>query len=193
MKWLIEDGMFKENETELIKVLIDKDIEVKLMPYVPFDEIVILEEEKIINQALKLFPEDKDVVFYGSLGFATKLKELGWKGVYAEYEKYDCLTYLPVFKNEALNYDYLMMPYGDIKNKSEMIYNFYHNDKVFMRPNSVLKEFAGQVVAQNFLDEALEVMGFYDVEDNLLTVISSCKEVEKEWRFVVSKGEISRR
>jgi hypothetical protein len=33
-------------------------------------------------------------------------------------------------------------------------------------------------------------MGFFDTNPNTISVISSCKTILKEWRFVVYKGEI---
>jgi hypothetical protein len=183
MKWLIEKGMFVDTEDKLIQTLKDKNIEVKTLSYVPFDE-------EVADRANKLYPNQTDVVFYGSLNFATKLRNLGWKGLFASYEKYDCLSYYPVFKEELLNYDYIMMPFGDIANREEFIFNSFNDNVVFIRPNSVLKEFTGQPVSQYNLEPALELMGFYDTPANSLAVIASAKEVMKEWRFVVCRGEI---
>jgi len=201
MRWLIEKGTYGNYESEvgmfehsiplIIEALESRGIEYKLMPYVPFDELVILKEEKIKNKALSLFPRRHDVVFYGSLGFATKIRELGWTGVYSDYEKYDCAVYFPIFKENALNYDYLMMPFGEIRNKQEGIFSYFKDEKVFIRPNSVLKEFVGQVVSRFNLDAALETMAFYDQsKPETMVTISSCKTVEKEWRFVACKDEI---
>lgn len=182
MRWLIEKGMFAETEDRLFEVLKNKGIEVKFMPYVPFDK-------DVADRAKQIYPNEKDVVFYGSLNFATKLRELGWKGLFANHEKYDCLSYYPAFTDSLLNYQYFMLPFGDLLNKKEFVFNAFGEDKVFMRPNSVLKEFNDQVVSSFNFEEALKVMAIYDTPANSVVIISPPRTILKEFRFVIVNGE----
>ena len=54
-----------------------------------------------------------------------------------------------------------------------------------MRPNSGTKEFTGMVCKYDNFDECVELAGFYDVEDDLLVLVSSVKPLKQEWRFVI--------
>jgi hypothetical protein len=183
MRWLIEKGIFTETEEKLAEVLKDKGIETKFMSYVPFDK-------DVASRAKEIYPKEKDVVFYGSLNFAIKLRELGWQGLFANYEKYDCLSYYPVFKDNLLNGGYFMLPFGDLLNKRDTIFELFDEDKVFIRPNSVLKEFTGQVVSKLNFEEAVKVMGFYETPPNSLVIVSSLQYILREYRFVIINGEV---
>jgi hypothetical protein len=182
-KWLVELDMFLDTEERLIEAIKKSGREVKTLKYIPFDD-------DLPSKCYKYYDPTECVVFYGSLGFGTKLRKNWTPGVYCNYEKYDCTNYYPAFSEHLLNRDYIMMPYGDIKNKKDFIYKTFNSDKVFMRPSSMLKQFTGQVVSKFNFDEAYKVLGFYDVEPSLLSVISSVKDIRKEWRFVICNNEV---
>ncbi len=59
-----------------------------------------------------------------------------------------------------------------------------HWDRVFVRPNSPMKEFSGRVLDRSELIPAKLGFGLYYDDENLFVAISPAKVVLLEWRFV---------
>jgi len=182
-KWLIESGLFLDTEPELLRILKEKGYEVKTLKYIPFDD-------DLINHCAKLYDNDNEcVVFYGSLNFARKLRKLQWiPGVYGDYEKYKCTSYYPVFGDLLVHNNYIMMPYGDLLRRKEYLFETFGH--IFLRPDSSTKEFTGMVLDWNNFEDGIKLAGFYDVEPDLLVVVSEAKELSSEYRFVVVNQEV---
>lgn len=126
------------------------------------------------------------------MNFGRKLKKLSWvPGVYLDEKKYECTSYYPVFGEELLHSDYIMLPYGELmRRKDQLFFYFDKYDDIFIRPNSGFKQFAGTVLDQTRFEDGVKLAGFYDVEPELLVVVSGAKEIQKEWRFVIVNQEV---
>ena len=61
---------------------------------------------------------------------------------------------------------------------------------MFVRPDSALKPFSGRQLAVADLSLAALDHGFYYDEDDLPIVVSSAKQIDREWRFVVADGDV---
>jgi hypothetical protein len=180
-KWLFEKDVFEDNTDKLIEIVKKEGMEAHIVPYVPFDD-------EILDRCNKLFDKDDCVVFYGSLNFGKKLKKASWvPGVYLNEKSFECTSYYPAIGDLLIHHsDYVMLPYGDLLNKKEWLFeNFGKNGKIFIRPNSGTKEFTGMVCSYDTFEESIALAGFYDVESDLLVLISSVKDLKNEWRFVV--------
>lgn len=134
-------------------------------------------------------------VYYGSLQGRWPIYKNGYiPGVYCEMDNYDCTKYYPAFKNYLLNYDCVFMPYGMIKDNKDYLFNtidYNNNGKdIFVRPNRGNKIFTGTHIKYEEFDKMYERIGFYGVEPHELCVISSPKNIKKEWRFLVVDGKI---
>jgi len=185
-KWLFEKDVFEDNTDKLIEEVKQQGMEAHIVPYVPFDD-------EILDRCNKLFFSDDCVVFYGSLNFGKKLKKAPWvPGVYLNEKAYKCTSYYPVLSNLLMHHkDYIMLPYGDLLSKKGWLFeNFGQNGKIFMRPNSGTKEFTGMVCTLDNFEECVDLAGFYDVEDDLIVLVSSVKDLKKEWRFVVVNEKV---
>ena len=190
VKWLIEPDVFTDNTDKIIDLLQKDGATVKTIPYIPFDE-------NLAERCRSLFGATDCVVFYGSLNFGRKLMtSTFWTpGVYLKGREYECTSYYPVLGFNLLHHNYMMMPYGDLLRQKEFIFNTFGgfqgpHRKVFIRPNSGMKEFTGMVCPEYSFEECIKIAGFYDVDPDLLVLVSSVKEIEKEWRFVVVNGKI---
>jgi len=183
-KWLIEADVFQDNTDKLIQVLKNKGIEHHVLQYIPFDD-------DLASRCLEIYGPDQCVVFYGSLNFGRKLKKLAWTpGVYLNDKALECSMYYPYLKNLLLHYqDFLMLPYGVLNDHKKTIFDHFKTDKVFIRPNSNMKEFTGMICTEEDYFDCVKLAGFYDVDPNLLVLISRVEPLEKEWRFVIVDGE----
>ena len=119
------------------------------------------------------------LVYYGSLNLAMKLKDKypDWKpGIYGDREFYKCTNYYPLFGYNHINCDYTCMTFGEL-NKEQV-----RNGSVFVRPDSILKEFTGTVASLDDFDEKYKLMSFYDdvVTPQLPIIVSSVKEIRGE-------------
>jgi len=183
-KWLIEADVFQDNTDKLIETLKRKGIEYHVLKYIPFDD-------DLPKRCLDIYGPKECVIFYGSLNFGRKLMKLPWTpGVYLKNKEFECSMYYPYIKGHLLHYqDYMMMPYGDLSEHKDTIYRHFREDQVFMRPNSGMKQFTGMIVHKDDFFDCIKLAGFYDVEPELLVLISRVEPLEKEWRFVIVNGE----
>jgi hypothetical protein len=183
-KWLVEADVFQDNTDKLIEVLKQKGIDHHVLKYIPFDD-------DLPNRCLKIYGPEECVIFYGSLNFGHKLRKLSWvPGVYLNEKNFECTSYYPYLKGMLLHHDdYMMMPYGDLVNQKTRIFNHFREDKVFIRPNSGMKQFTGMICHEDDFYDCVKLAGFYDVEPELLVLISRVYPLEKEWRFVIVDGE----
>lgn len=89
-----------------------------------------------------------------------------------------------------MHQNYLMMPYGDLLRRKDQLYKYFNSNKLFLRPNSGNKQFTGMIVDIDDYEECIKLAGFYDVESDLLVVVSDVYDIEKEWRFVIVDKEV---
>lgn len=178
--WLLEKNIF-DNEQPLIDTILREGYQIKYVS----DDLSGVQELS-----------DKCVIYYGSLNLAIKLKQFNLvPGVYGgDVKKYNVSNYRNYFSKFMLNDQSIYMTFGDLKHFAETKNHWLFNisDKIFVRPDSILKEFSGMVVSKNNFIEAVNLMSFYDdvVTPNLSICISKFKPIESEFRFVVVDGEV---
>lgn len=184
VKWILEPDVFKDNTDKLIEEIKKQGMEVNVIPYIPFDD-------ELAERCLNIYGADECVVFYGSLNFGKKLRKIAWTpGVYLNEKAFECTSYYPYLKELLLHYqDYIMLPYGDLAEHKTRIFKYFNSDKIFIRPNSGTKQFTGMVCTEDNFYDCVKLAGFYDVEPELLVLISGVAPLEREWRFVIVDGE----
>jgi hypothetical protein len=185
-KWLVEIGVFDDTEEDLLKTLKKLDIEYNVLKYIPFDDDIAI-------RALKIYGENECVVFYGSLGFGHKLKKLSWvPGVHMDSKALKCSSYYPVFGRDLVHHHYVMMPYGDLLNHKEFLFNIFSSNmdlpNLFIRPDSNSKEFTGMICTYDTFSDNVKLAGFYDVEPDLMILVSYEVPIQEEYRFVIVDG-----
>lgn len=193
VKWLVELDVFDDNQEALLKAIKDMGYNYKTLQYIPFDD-------DLVNRVSKLFNENDCVVFYGSLNFGHKLKKISWiPGVYLNDKALKCSSYYSIFKKDLLHENYWMLPFGDLINKKEQIFEYFdlfqkfskkdQHGKIFIRPDSNSKEFTGMICDWDSFEDNIKLAGFYDVEPDMQVLISFEIPLLKEWRFVIVDGE----
>ena len=185
VKWLFEKDVFEDNTDKMIAEVKFQGMEAVIFPYVPFEHKGIL-----VDRCYEKLGPDECVVFYGSLNFGKKLKNAWNPGVYLDEKAFECTSYYPDLKDLLIHYnDFIMLPYGSLKDRKEELFERF-GDTIFIRPNSGVKEFTGFVTAANRFEERIELAGFYDVEPDLLVLVSRAWDLEREWRFVIVDDKV---
>lgn len=106
-------------------------------------------------------------------------------------ENYKCISYYPHYGDKLLNSNYTMLPFGDILRKKIDLFQKYGVDEcIFIRPDSGLKEFTGNVIQYENFEKDLEHLSFYDVPKNLLVVVAEPQLISWEARMIVVNREV---
>lgn len=187
--WLIDGDMFANYRDDLVSAIRHQGHDVKLVhaPNPPFrwDDVGCSYRET--------FPENSCVISLGDIGLMSRIhREKRWiPGAFCSVENYFCSKYLCTLGSYWLNRDYAMVPFGELSRQRKFLFDtFGSNGRIFVRPDSPLKLFAGQIATHENFDADIEFMGFYDFPPESIVVVSTPKTVTCEWRFVVAGGRI---
>lgn len=136
---------------------------------------------------------DGIVVRYGSIQFCQDFDRRS--GLFytppVTPREYECTSYYPVFGDMLLNSDYSMYPYGELTRlKDRLYYRYGVDDCIFVRPNTGLKTFTGQIVELERYEKELKLIGFYEVPADCLVLVSKPYHIDHESRFIVVNGKV---
>lgn len=188
--WLIDSEMFGDAyRQDLVRSIESQGHEVKLIrvPQPPY---------RWDNEGCsyrETFSADSCVIAHGDIELVTRIRdERRWRpGAFCSVENYFCSRYYCWFGSYLLNDDYMMLPYAELSRCRDFLFDkIGRGDRIFVRPDSPLKLFTGQVATRETFAADLELMGFYEFPGDSLVVVSSPKEIVCEWRFVVAEGKI---
>ncbi|QDU41832.1 hypothetical protein Mal52_02860 [Symmachiella dynata] len=187
--WVIDAGLFDHYRDQLIADIRAQGHEVKLIhdPKAGYN----WDDEGCSYR--EIFPQDACAVVHGDIEIVSRIsRERLWKpGVFATFENFACSSYYCHFGEHLLNNDYIMLPFGELRRCREFLFGTLgRDDKIFVRPDSPLKLFTGQITSTTTFDADMELMGFYDVPANALVVVSSPKSIVAEWRFIIADQTI---
>lgn len=141
----------------------------------------------------KLKTPDDRVVVHGDIDLVRTIQEQGRCDVVAPatIQNYECASYFCELGEYLLNRNYCMLPFGELERRREFLFaTFGVGDAIFVRPNSPLKIFTGQLVTRGAFADHMELMGFYEFPRSEIVVVSSPWSLVAEWRFVVVEGRV---
>lgn len=179
VNWLIEDGPFAEDIGPILSAINSQGMNYNLVKYIPFQ-----------SGQYNLYNKKDCVICYGSINLIRQLqKEYSWvPGSWCNFKNFECSTYYSYFGKHLLNDDYIMLPFNEIGRRKELLYNYF-GDPIFIRPNSGVKTFTGHLLDKKYFDKDFAHMLSF-VSPESLTIISSAKNIEKEWRFIACDKKI---
>lgn len=182
INWIIEKNVF-ENENELVEELSRQG-----------SNYIFAPRNVLRNKDLTCIFPNSCVVYHGGLhiGYKVRRETKLVPGVYASVENYKCSEYYPKFGPFLLNSEYAILPYGDIKRQKDWLYgSLGSNDTIFIRPNKGTKPFIGKTIEYTQFEKDLEDIKLnYSIKPNELCVISTPKNIDKEWRFLVVDNKV---
>jgi hypothetical protein len=134
---------------------------------------------------------DACVIFWGSLGAAYEQRVAArWRpGAIGNAEAFRCSAYYQPLGPVLANADAVFTTAADlVAAPAETLGPLGNPERVFVRPDSPLKPFAGRTLARSSLSLAALDHGFYYDDERLPIVVSTAKPIGREWRFVVADG-----
>ena len=183
VNWLIDADLFTEYSDELQAAISDQGHAVTRIGVTkPGDT---WEDEGCSYR--NTFPTESCVVTHASIGFCDRVRreQLWTPGAYFPVEDLFCSRYFGELGEFLLNEDFVMLPFCDLRRRREFLFDcFGHDGAFFVRPDSPLKSFDGQLVREASFEKDLEFLAFYEFPEHELVVVSSPKAVTTEWRFV---------
>lgn len=189
VNWLLDADMFEGYRDELAAAIREQGHQVKLIqtPAPPFrwDDVGCSYRDS--------FPAGSCVVAHGDIELVTRIHQEGrWTpGAFCNIEEFAWSNYACHFGAYLLNRDYIMLPFGELDRCQDFLFaSVGEDDRVFVRPDSPLKLFTGQIATKKTFQADLDFMGFYEFPAGTLVVISSPKKIRNEWRFVIADGKV---
>lgn len=177
-KWIIEH-VFDDDTQNLVDSLEETGTEYKIL-------------SSVYEGQWDIYGPKECVVTYGSIQFGHIVqRETQWvPGHICTDRHYLCSYYYPHFKR-MLNDEYLFLPLAALLDKKDFVFDTLGaDDAVFVRPDSGNKTFTGALCYRERFDYDLRLMTTYDPPPETMCLISTPKNVEKEWRFFVVNGRI---
>lgn len=187
--WLIDGDLFDHYRDDLITAIRDQghDIEIIGAPKPPYrwDDVGCSYRDA--------YAKNKCVIAHGDIELIARIhQEQRWTpGVFADVQNYFCSNYYCWFSEYLLNRDYIMMPFGELAHHRDRLFDMFPpGHKMFVRPDSPLKLFTGQLVTRDKFDADLEFLGFYEFPRSSIVVVSAARNIVAEWRFVVVNRKV---
>lgn len=187
--WLIDAEMFDAYRDDLVAAVRQHGDEVKLVrpPSPPYrwDDSGCSYRDT--------FPQDSCVVALGDIELVARIhRERRWTpGVFATVEHFACTNYYRHFGEYLLNSRYIMLPFGELRRMKDFLMETLSVDgRIFIRPDSPLKLFTGQIVSADTFESDLEYLAFYEFPQESLVVVSAPRSIEAEWRFVIAEKNV---
>lgn len=154
-KWILEKDVFVEGYPEtMYRRAIGQGLDAVMVGRPPFGSWELVLEnpgEGPRRVGLDLFGEDDCVVAYGSIGLVNMLyRSRPWTPTaWFNLENLSCRNYYSRWGQYLLQREYSFVPTGALPSMSEFLYREIGDDgRLFVRPDSNMKSFAGRVVAK---------------------------------------------
>jgi hypothetical protein len=177
--WLIETGVFPKSAPRVTTAL-----EARGQRWIRYEDGL---------RPSKLPELGACVVFWGSLGAAyiERVAATWTPGALGDIEQFRCTVYVPKLRSLLVNSEVVFASVRDLVDRTQAtLAALGRPGRVFVRPDSALKPFAGRVVELTGLTRAALDHGYYYDDDQLLVQIAPARNMEREWRCVVADGEV---
>jgi hypothetical protein len=184
--WLLETEVFKGDSDIIVEALQRMNIRYKVVKF-----------GQSYESFVPMFIQPNHIVVHGSLEFAKVLRrKAAWApGLYCNLPQYECQMYYPKFDTRILNWEHVMLPFGSLGTRADWLFEHVgKNGSLFVRPIRGDKQFTGQVIkyepeSLTPLDQRIfGAQGRTFSED--IVLVSSAKEIKREWRLVVVDGKV---
>ena len=182
--WLIERGVFREHQADF-----KTEVERQGMVCAEVDYRPGKQPPADIPGGPSL-ADDACVVLWGTLPLMQQIQlRRAWvPGGWCHTENLECRAYYAYFGPYLLNSYYSILPGVEaIRLQEQLFAEFGPDDEVFVRPSRVHKIFTGKVVYKDDFRDAIAPSRY---DPTTLIVISTPKEIGREWRLVIAKDEI---
>lgn len=182
--WLIDDRLTESAYETGFPTLADAAREqghvVHVTKYKPFSE----------NADSIPFEAGSCVITHGTIEFCKQVEKqygrLWTPGMYFNSNVKSFSRYAIHLADDLLNQWYYLLPYAEFVRRE--LADFEH---VFVKPESGLKEFTGQVIKGEYFHEDISKLAPYGpIDPHALCVIAPAKEIMAEFRYIICEGKV---
>jgi hypothetical protein len=186
LTWLLDNRCFDENLPELKNELTRQGIKYITGEYKPFGQPIDWDGQFDHIRDIDDNYDNNYYFAYGSLQFVKRLRSCNpFLQTWCNLEQFACNYYYPRLSNFLFNQDHAFLPYGELIDKEEWVFDtFGVDDCVFMRPSSGFKEFTGQVYEKRYWKGMIEVSNT-QIQPEDLVVVARPQYIAAEFRVIV--------
>jgi len=132
------------------------------------------------------------VTFHGSLENADRIKrELAWNpGAFCETSEFFCSSWYPRAAAWLVQRPWHRYAASDFVASAQSILTELSTDRIFVRPDSPLKPFAGRVLNAGQVSLKEIDFGLYYDDPMLPVIVAPAREIGREWRYVIVGREV---
>jgi hypothetical protein len=136
------------------------------------------------------FKKGECVVTHGTVQFCQQVEKFHkqWTpGMYFNANVKNFSKFAGRLGNWLLNNDFVILPYGEfIRRRNNGAWR-----TCFIKPESGLKEFTGQVISiKNGKDDIDKLSPHHTIDPDTLVVVSVAKDIKAEFRYVICEREV---
>lgn len=134
-------------------------------------------------------------VVYGSVEFCKQIeKHFGrwWTpGLYFNDNVKRWSKFAPYIGKDLLNWDYVILPYADMVRRLGNDDGVFIESAWFIKPELGLKEFTGQILHSDDLEEDLKKLSpYHTIDPTTLCVVADPKDIKAEFRYVIANRKV---
>jgi hypothetical protein len=189
-KWLICSNCYTDGNPEKMRDAAQHmGCEVSWFKYVPF------EHDK--SQKLGFDNGEDCVISYGSIQLSKLVERVTkWTpGSWTSWEKLTCSHYLSHWGQNSIHETYAYVTLSDLRRRWQELFNIFgtgadKSKRMFIKPDGNEKAFHGEVVNISCYDEWWKYTDCYSPAPELMCLISSPAEIDREWRLIVSGKKV---
>lgn len=180
--WILEQGLQPSDEFHLMgKVLRQRHCQVFVQPWRPFTSS--------IEKVLQAYPTSACVVVHGSVAFCVRMAQKApWTpSLWLDPRQLECTAYYSYWGPYIFQQDHAFYTFAEARRKqTKLLEHFSVDGCVFVRPNSSLKTFTGQVVPGETLDKWFsDTQQINNIDPTTLVVVARPRPITREWRLIV--------
>ncbi len=174
---LMQESRYETGIPTLAAAAVDQGHSVTISGYIPVKQGFVTEPGR---------HDEEPFLVYGSVQFCKLYEKYygrsGIPGLYFNKNVKSFVNFAVHIGTDLLNEGYILLPYKEVKRRAKSLFPF------FIKPESGLKEFVGQVV-RSFADFDL-LCPWSHIDDETICVISSPKNILGEFRYVIVNNEV---
>lgn len=137
------------------------------------------------------------VVTHGTIQFCRQVeREHGryWTpGLYFNQNVKSFSRYSHHLGKDLLNHDYYILPFGEVKHQVNDNCFHWFGKSVFIKPNSGMKEFVGQVIHADSFEQDIKILHGAvadSIDDDCLCVLAQPRNIKAEFRYLIADKQM---
>lgn len=179
--WILEKDIYHDGSVERMQ---------KIITDLGMQSVMVDPSKGYYGKPLSSLDENALHIPYGSINLIRHLNSQFKPdlSIWMNQHNLSCRKYYSEWGPFCLQRKYIMLPWIELKRRFTEVYlNIFQDENIFIRPNNCFKSFTGKVVGRSEFLEWWEMeQDCYNLDPEMLVVISEFREIDVEYRFIIS-------